>query len=86
MKKKNLTTIPHMELLSHLYLGSCDQCTKSTCSRCAKCAKCQIFGTFSTPNTKMKLYQMFQMVKIIPHMNSTVANLQRYGQKWYKFY
>ena len=25
MKKKNLTTIPHMELLSHLYLGSCDQ-------------------------------------------------------------
>ena len=29
---------------------------------------------------------MFQMVKIIPHMNSTVANLQRYGRKWYKFY
>ena len=45
-------------------------------------AKCQIFGTFSTPNTKTEVYQMFQMVKIIPHMNSTVANLQRYGQMW----
>ena len=70
-----------MELLSHLYLGSCDQCTKSTCSRCAKCAKCQIFGTFSTPNTKMKLYQMFQISKIMPHCY-TVSNMRRYGQQW----
>ena len=66
-----------------MFRSCCFTHIKSTRSRCAKC---QIFGTFNTPNIKMKLYQMFQMVKIIPHMNSTVANLQRYGQKWYKFY